>query len=244
LERGFWIYAWKIIGSRDERLCYVGMTGDVTRVAQSPFGRATSTLGTNKEANTLRKALGARGIEPECCKALTLIAYGPLYDAVNAGHYMEHWHKVRALERALYDALKDGGFEPINKQRPHGRAEYDAIYSIRSGRHSQATSRRNTFAAMLPGGHSESSTNGVSCHFAFVSAQGIFGLCGSRLSTKSENLQQPMRASRPAFVGSRTRLVSARRNGAASIGRVGATPLPKLAYNLIRQILNTIPTIY
>jgi hypothetical protein len=102
------------------------MTGDVTRFAQSPFGRATSTLGTNKEANTLRKALGARGIEPECCKALTLIAYGPLYDAVNAEHYMEHWHRVRALERALYDALKDGGFEPINKQRPHGRAEYDA----------------------------------------------------------------------------------------------------------------------
>ena len=62
LRRGFWIYAWKIIGPQDEPLCYVGMTGDVTRVAQSPFGRATSTLGNNKNANTLRRALEASGL--------------------------------------------------------------------------------------------------------------------------------------------------------------------------------------
>ena len=35
LQRGFWIYAWKIVGPCDEQLCYVGMTGDSTRVAQS-----------------------------------------------------------------------------------------------------------------------------------------------------------------------------------------------------------------
>ena len=126
LQRGFWIYAWKIVGPRDEQLCYVGMTGDVTRAAQSPFGRATSTLGFNKYANTLRKALEIRGVDPERCKALTLAAYGPLYNTDDAEHYMEHWHKVRALERALFDALRDDGFEPINKQRPHGRPDYDA----------------------------------------------------------------------------------------------------------------------
>lgn len=71
------------------------------RVAQSPFGRATSTLGDNKNANTLRKALEARGMAPEHCNALTLAAYGPLYDASDTENYMEHWHKVRALERAL-----------------------------------------------------------------------------------------------------------------------------------------------
>jgi hypothetical protein len=126
LKRGFWIYVWKIIGPRDEHFCYVGMTGDVTRVAQSPFGRATSTLGDNKNANTLRKALDAKGVAPEHCNALTLAAYGPLYDASDTENYMEYWHKVRALERALFDALKSDGFEPINKKRPDGRLDYDA----------------------------------------------------------------------------------------------------------------------
>lgn len=125
LQRGFWIYAWKIVGPRDERFCYVGMTGDVTRVAQSPFGRATSTFSTNKKANTLRRALKAREIDPERCKALTLVAYGPLYDANDAENYMKHWHKVRALERAVFDALKGDGFEPINRKRPDGRTEHD-----------------------------------------------------------------------------------------------------------------------
>jgi hypothetical protein len=125
LLRGFWIYAWNIVGPRQEQFCYVGMTGDVTRVAQSPFGRATSTLCNNKNANTLRKALESRGIAPERCKALTLAAYGPLYSADDAERYMEHWHKVRALERALFDALKADGFEPINRRRPDGRSDYD-----------------------------------------------------------------------------------------------------------------------
>jgi hypothetical protein len=134
LKRGFWIYAWKIAGPRGESFCYVGMTGDVTRVAQSPFGRATSTLGDNKNANTLRKALEARGINPEQCKALTLLAYGPLYDASDAENYMARWHDVRALERALFDALKDDGFVPTNKSRPSGRPECDAalLGAIRS----------------------------------------------------------------------------------------------------------------
>jgi hypothetical protein len=117
------------------------MTGDVTRVAQSPFGRATSTLGNNKNANTLRSALEARSIDPECCKALTLAAYGPLYDADDAERYMEHWHKVRALERALFDALADEGFLLINKRRPDGRPDYDTdvLDRIRSAQHSRTT---------------------------------------------------------------------------------------------------------
>jgi hypothetical protein len=30
LQRGFLVYAWKIVGRRDEQLCFVGMTGDVS----------------------------------------------------------------------------------------------------------------------------------------------------------------------------------------------------------------------
>jgi hypothetical protein len=45
LQRGFWLYAWKIRGPENELLYYVGMTGDVGGVAQSPFVRALQHLG-------------------------------------------------------------------------------------------------------------------------------------------------------------------------------------------------------
>jgi len=59
LSRGFWLYAWKIVGPNDEQFCYVGMTGDVTGVAQSPFVRASAHLGFNRNNNGIRWYLRA-----------------------------------------------------------------------------------------------------------------------------------------------------------------------------------------
>jgi hypothetical protein len=42
LVRGFWLYAWKLVDPGNENFCYVGMTGDVTGVAQSPYQRPAS----------------------------------------------------------------------------------------------------------------------------------------------------------------------------------------------------------
>lgn len=77
LFRGFWIYAWKITGPRGERFCYVGMTGDVSGVAQSPFVRAGAHLGFNKNNNALRRLLSKHGVQPERCRELKLLVYGP-----------------------------------------------------------------------------------------------------------------------------------------------------------------------
>ncbi len=127
LHRGFCLYTWKILGPGDERLCYVGMTGDVTGVAQSPFVRAAQHLGENNKGNALRRYLLKRGIKPEDCKELIFSAYGPVYvynpaDAVN---FKDTWRKVGALERALWDALNRNGFDLVNA-RPASRSDYDA----------------------------------------------------------------------------------------------------------------------
>jgi hypothetical protein len=133
LQRGFWLYVWKIRGPNDEPLCYVGMTGDVTLVAQSPFNRAGAHLGLNKNNNALRRALRQRDISPERCTELCFLAYGPIYDSADTKNFKDNRRNVAALERALWDALKRDGFDPVNN-RPKSRSDYDvAIFTkIRS----------------------------------------------------------------------------------------------------------------
>jgi len=126
LKRGFWVYVWKISGPNDETLCYVGMTGDVTGIAQSPFVRASTHLGQNKKSNALRRRLCERGIDPEHCKELIFSAYGPIYDVTDAKNFQDNRRRVGALERALWDALNRDGFEPVNS-RPAFADDYDLV---------------------------------------------------------------------------------------------------------------------
>ena len=105
LVRGFWLYAWNIVGPRDKRFCYVGMTGDVTGVAQSPYVRAGAHLGFNKYNNAIRRHLVCRGVEPEKCKSFAFLAYGPVLP-YSQGHpdYGANRKRVGALERQLWTA--------------------------------------------------------------------------------------------------------------------------------------------
>ena len=86
LARGFWLYAWKIVGPGSERFCYVGMTGDVTGVAQSPFARAGAHFGFNKNSNAIRRHLNHHKIVPEECQSLKFLVYGPALPYVHQGH--------------------------------------------------------------------------------------------------------------------------------------------------------------
>ena len=79
LARGFWLYAWKITGPAGERFCYVGMTGDVTGVAQSPFARAGGHFSSKKQMNAVRRHLATHGVEPEFCGGIKLLVYGPVF---------------------------------------------------------------------------------------------------------------------------------------------------------------------
>jgi hypothetical protein len=124
LQRGFWLYVWKIRGPNDEALCYVGMTGDVTGVAQSPFVRAHTHLDDNKNSNALRSRLREHDIDPRHCRELVFSAYGPIYDHEDSKNFDVNRKKVGALERALWDALQREGFKPVNR-RPVFGDDYD-----------------------------------------------------------------------------------------------------------------------
>jgi hypothetical protein len=116
LERGFWLYAWKVTTAAGQTLLYVGRTGDSSSVnAQSPFNRMGQHLGSAKNSSMLRNHLGKRGIIPEQC-VFRLVAHGPILD--EAGDKETHYERrdlVGALEKKLAEDLVAAGYDVMNK---------------------------------------------------------------------------------------------------------------------------------
>jgi hypothetical protein len=124
LVRGFWLYAWKIVGQTGQRFCYVGMTGDISGVAQSPYARAGAHLGSNPNSNALRQHLARQGIEPERCKTLTFLAYGPVipYQPKPHADFEPRRKRVGALERKLWTAAA------VNNTMLNGRPQFSEAF--------------------------------------------------------------------------------------------------------------------
>jgi hypothetical protein len=120
LQRGFWIYAWKIRGPSSENLCYVGMTGDNTGVAQSAFNRASAHFGFNENANQIRKRLAEKGFEPEQCQTIRFLVYGPIFPYTHSEPNTPTFHdcrrKVASLENTLWHLFEEGGYIMLNKE--------------------------------------------------------------------------------------------------------------------------------
>jgi len=124
LQRGFWLYVWKV-----ETPCglmlYVGRTGDNSSPnAAAPYTRMGQHLGSQKTQNALRKHLQLRNIEPEACSAFHLIAHGPIYPEVvkqegeeRTALMAEHTptrNLVGAMEKALAEDLSNAGYDMLN----------------------------------------------------------------------------------------------------------------------------------
>jgi hypothetical protein len=113
LERGFWLYVWKIALPSGSFVHYVGMTGDTVpkNGAQSAFKRITDHLGINKNSNQLRKWLLKRNARPEACRSLDFFAYGPIGKVpTDPKLYAQARGKIAALERSLCMWLRDAGY--------------------------------------------------------------------------------------------------------------------------------------
>lgn len=81
LERGFWLYVWKI-EFRTSEYYYVGRTGDSSSAhASSPFNRIGQHLDFREKAkgNSLAKRLKQAGIEPRKSE-FNMVALGPFFD--------------------------------------------------------------------------------------------------------------------------------------------------------------------
>ncbi|QUS36368.1 hypothetical protein [Falsirhodobacter algicola] len=123
LERGFWLYVWRVrVGNR--QLLYVGRTGDNSSPFETaPYTRMGQHLGKQKNQNALRRHLEVKGIRPEQCDAFDLIAHGPIYPEIakqdEAHPELMELHKpfrnrVGAMEKMLAEGLAAAGYEVMN----------------------------------------------------------------------------------------------------------------------------------
>jgi hypothetical protein len=124
LQRGFWLYVWRVETPVGEML-YVGRTGDSsTPYAAAPYTRMGQHLGSMKNQNALRSHLEKHGIDPRDCANLHLISHGPLYPEMDRGDSIaraERWAEhvpirdiVGAMEKALAEELATAGYTVLN----------------------------------------------------------------------------------------------------------------------------------
>ncbi|MEC7761222.1 MAG: hypothetical protein VX874_04815 [Pseudomonadota bacterium] len=133
LQRGFWLYVWRIDTPKGERL-YVGRTGDNSSpYATAPYTRMGQHLGFQKASNSLRRLLTEQDIEPEQCAQYDLVSYGPIFPEIGKTAEQDHseqmeLHKpvrdrMAALERDLRDALSDAGYSVLNVVRSKAQSD-------------------------------------------------------------------------------------------------------------------------
>ncbi len=149
LQRGFWLYVWRVQTPKGERL-YVGRTGDSSSPhATAPYTRMGQHLGFSKAANSLRRLLTEAGVEPETCGQFELISYGPIFaeigmtkDQLRADQMLLHTpvrDQMAALEKRLRDALVAAEYPVLNLV--HSKKQCDAA---------QWEAVRNAFAEHFP----------------------------------------------------------------------------------------------
>ncbi|PYE22962.1 hypothetical protein C8J32_10912 [Rhizobium sp. PP-CC-3A-592] len=140
LQRGFWLYVWRVQTPIGERL-YVGRTGDSSSPrATAPYTRMGQHLGFSKAANSLRRLLTEAGVEPENCDQFDLSSYGPIFpeigmskEQLRADQMLLHMpvrDKMAALEKRLRDALVAAGYPVLNvvhSKKQCDAAQWDAV---------------------------------------------------------------------------------------------------------------------
>lgn len=131
LQRGFWLYVWRVVVPDGNELLYVGRTGDNSSPNASPaYIRFGQHLGTAKTQNALRRHLTGRGIAPEACREFDLVAHGPVHPEVEKPADFDHKDAetrlalmaqhvplrdiVGAMEKRLADDLDAAGYEVMN----------------------------------------------------------------------------------------------------------------------------------
>ncbi|MCF6344234.1 MAG: hypothetical protein L3J15_06115 [Devosiaceae bacterium] len=146
LQRGFWLYVWRVTTPKNGIWHYVGRTGDASSpYAASVYRRMGQHLGKAKNTNALRKNLVKMEINPEDC-SFEMIAHGPIYDEVHNGfdytnkdEKNEHFknHKpyrdcVAAMEKQLCEDLKKAGYKVLNIVNSNARLNEEKWKPVRA----------------------------------------------------------------------------------------------------------------
>ena len=131
LQRGFWLYVWRVVAPDDRELLYVGRTGDNSSPNASPiYIRMGQHLGSVKSQNALRRHLLKLGMQPEQCQSFELKAVGPVHPEVAKPIGFSHSDRaavsslmklhlplrdiVGAMEKRLEQDLRQAGYDVMN----------------------------------------------------------------------------------------------------------------------------------
>lgn len=118
LERGFWLYVWRVNCGASRIVHYVGRTGDSSsHNAASPFGRLSQHLDMREKAtaNMLLRHLRRIGIDPLGCH-FELFAVGPMFpEQATLDLHRQFRDRIAPLEAALAERLRSCGLEVLGK---------------------------------------------------------------------------------------------------------------------------------
>lgn len=122
LQRGFWLYIWRITTDTNATVIYVGRTGDSSSPhAASPFQRIGAHLDARAKAkgNALARQLRKAGLQSHVCR-YEMTAVGPLFpEQASMERHIPIRDKVAALETCLASYLESRGYTVIGD---HGLA--------------------------------------------------------------------------------------------------------------------------
>lgn len=141
LERGFWLYVWRIRHKKSaSEYWYIGRTGDSSSAkASSPLGRLSQHLNLkdNAKGNTLIKNIKQAGLNPQHCQ-FKLVSVGPLFPEQE--FYSEHVPYrdiVAKLEAEIAYTFKAKGLVVLGSHPAKG--EYDnALFNEAMSKFSEA----------------------------------------------------------------------------------------------------------
>lgn len=124
LERGFWLYAWKITPPNGEVVYYVGRTGDESSPnAASPFKRLGIHLDVRAKGNCLWRLLREKEHDPSKCH-FQLASYGPVFKEVkNMEKHKPYRDRAAGMERKLMEWFRESKLPLLNKAEI--RREFD-----------------------------------------------------------------------------------------------------------------------
>ncbi|HEY8706901.1 MAG TPA: hypothetical protein VIM34_02780 [Burkholderiaceae bacterium] len=132
MERGFWLYAWRI--RRDSgQFFYIGRTGDSSsRFASSPFARLSQHLDirANAKANTLLRHVLKEGFDPLACN-FELLAFGPLFpEQATMELHRKFRDQIAPLESSLAALFRKRGLEVRGAHGITGIADPDLVAEV------------------------------------------------------------------------------------------------------------------
>ena len=137
LERGFWLYAW-LIKCHDERIVYVGRTGDSSsQFAASPFSRLSAHLDVrpSASANMLLRQVRKKGWEPTAC-SYELVAFGPIFsEQADLATHRSVRDVIAPLERELAELFKAEGYEVPGSHGKRRLADPFLLQQVQSAFH-------------------------------------------------------------------------------------------------------------